>query len=49
MSAYLWKMAIDGYVVRLDMKDVGQMVSLLRRSSSNLNLNQYARRAHEMS
>jgi hypothetical protein len=47
MSAYLWKMAIDGYVVRLDMKDVGQMVSLLRRSSNNLN--QYARRAHEMS
>lgn len=45
MSAYLRKMAIDGYVVRLDMKDVGQMVSLLRRSSNNLN--QYARRAHE--
>ena len=45
MSAYLRKMAIDGYVVRLDMKDVGTMVSLLRRSSNNLN--QYARRAHE--
>ena len=45
MSAYLRKMAIDGYVVRLDMKDVVQMVSLLRRSSNNLN--QYARRAHE--
>ena len=45
MSAYLRKMAIDGFVVRLDMKDVGQMVSLLRRSSNNLN--QYARRAHE--
>lgn len=45
MSAYLRKMAIDGYVVRLDMKDIGQMVSLLRRSSNNLN--QYARRAHE--
>ena len=37
MSAYLRKIAIDGYVV--------QMVSLLRRSSNNLN--QLARRANE--
>jgi len=45
MGAYLRKMAIDGYVVRLDLNDVTQMVSLLRRSSNNLN--QYAKRAHQ--
>ena len=38
MSAYLRKIAIDGYVVQLDL-------SLLRRSSNNLN--QLARRANE--
>ncbi len=45
MGAYLRKMAINGYVVRLDLSDVGELVSLLRRSSNNLN--QYAKRAHE--
>ncbi len=45
MGAYLRKMAIDGYVVRLDLSDIAELVSLLRRSSNNLN--QYARRAHE--
>ena len=45
MSAYLRKMAIDGYVVRLDLSDIAELVSLLRRSSNNLN--QYAKRAHE--
>ena len=45
MGAYLRKMAIDGYVVRLDLSDVAKLVSLLRRSSNNIN--QYARRAHE--
>ena len=45
MSAYLRKMAIDGYVVRLDLSDIAALVSLLRRSSNNLN--QYAKRAHE--
>ena len=45
MSAYLRKMAIDGYVVRLDLSDIAVLVSLLRRSSNNLN--QYAKRAHE--
>ena len=47
MSAYLRKMAIDGYVVRLDLSDIAVLVSLLRRSSNNLN--QYAKRAHETS
>ena len=45
MGAYLRKMAIDGYVVRLDLSDISELVSLLRRSSNNLN--QYTKRAHE--
>lgn len=45
LSAYLRKMAINGYVIRMDMKDIREMVSLLRRCSNNLN--QYARRANE--
>ena len=45
MSAYLRKIAIDGYVVQLDLPGLREMVSLLRRSSNNLN--QLARRANE--
>lgn len=45
MAAYLRKMAIDGYVVRLDLPELRELVSLLRRSSNNLN--QLARRVHE--
>ena len=37
MSAYIRKMAIDGYVVRLDLGDVRKMVQLLSNSSNNLN------------
>ena len=44
MSAYVRKMALDGYCIRLDLKDVREMVSLLRRCSNNLN--QYARQAN---
>ena len=44
-SAYLRKMALDGYSVKLDLQDVKEMVSLLRRCSNNLN--QYAKRANE--
>lgn len=44
-NAYLIKMAIDGYVVRLDLSDVKEMVSLLRRCSNNLN--QIAKRVNE--
>ena len=42
MAAYLRKMAVDGYVVHLELPE---MVSLLRRSSNNLN--QLTRRVHE--
>ena len=44
-EAYLRKMALDGYVVRLELPELREMVSLLRRSSNNLN--QLTRRVHE--
>ena len=44
-SAYLRKMALDGYCVKLELQDVKELVSLLRRCSNNLN--QYAKRANE--
>lgn len=37
MSAYLRKMAIDGYIVKLDLPKINEMMSLLRRTSSSLN------------
>lgn len=45
MGAYLRKMALDGYCINLDLQDVKEMISLLRRCSNNLN--QYAKRANE--
>ena len=45
MSAYLRKIAIDGYVIKLEIPELKEMVSLLRRSSNNLN--QLARRMNE--
>ena len=45
MGAYLRKMAIDGYVVKLDLPELRELVSLLRYSSNNLN--QLTRRVHE--
>ena len=42
-EAYLRKMAMDGYVVRLDLADVRKMVFLLQNATNNLN--QIARRA----
>jgi hypothetical protein len=45
LAAYMRKMAIDGYVVHLDLKDVRELVTLLRRCSNNLN--QYAKKANE--
>ena len=44
-EAYLRKMALDGYVVRLELPELKGLVSLMRYSSNNLN--QLARRAHE--
>ena len=45
MGAYLRKMALDGYIVKLDLPELREIVSLLRRSSNNLN--QLTRRVHE--
>ena len=45
LGAYLRKMSIDGMIVQLDLSDVREMVSLLRRCSNNLN--QIAKRANE--
>ena len=47
MSAYMRKLAIDGYVIKLDLPELREMISLLRRSSSNLN--QIARRVNSTS
>ena len=44
-EAYLRKMALDGDVVRLELPELKELVSLMRYSSNNLN--QLARRAHE--
>lgn len=44
-EAYLRKMALDGYVVKLDLPELKELVSLMRRSSNNLN--QLTRKVHE--
>lgn len=45
MSAYIRKMALDGYCVKLDLQDIKELIRLLRICSNNLN--QYAKRANE--
>ena len=45
LSAYLRKMAVDGYIIHLDMSGIQEMTRLLRICSNNLN--QYTRRANE--
>ena len=44
-EAFLRKMALDGYIVKLDLPELREIASLLRRSSNNLN--QLTRRVHE--
>ena len=44
-EAYLRKMALDGYVVKLDLPELKELVSLMRCSSNNLN--QLTRKVHE--
>ena len=41
---FMRKMAIDGYIVRLDVSDIKELSSLLRRCSNNLN--QIAKKAN---
>ena len=45
MGAYLRKMAIDGFILKLDMAEMKEMLSLMRRISSNIN--QIAKRTNE--
>ncbi|NBH19602.1 plasmid mobilization relaxosome protein MobC [Clostridiaceae bacterium] len=45
-EAYLRKMALDGYVVKLDLPELKELVSLMRYSSNNLN--QLTRKVHEI-
>ena len=44
-EVYLRRMALDGYVVRLELPELKELVSLMRYSSNNLN--QLTRRVHE--
>ena len=45
LGAYLRKMAIDGYIVKLDLPELSELLSLLRRTSTDVN--QVARRVHQ--
>ena len=45
LSSYLRKVAIDGYIINLDLKEVRELIRLLRICSNNLN--QYTRKANE--
>ena len=44
-EAYMRKMILDGYVVRLDFSDIRELSRLLRNATNNLN--QVAKRANE--
>lgn len=44
-EAYLRKIAIDGYIVKLDLPELKELISLMRRTSNNVN--QIARRMNE--
>lgn len=45
MGAYLRKMTLDGYCVRLNLEELREMTRILRICSNNLN--QYAKKANE--
>ena len=45
LGAYLRKMAMDGYIIVIDLSDVKEAIRLLRINANNLN--QYAKRANE--
>ena len=45
VGAYLRKMALDGYTVKLDLPELRRMAYMLQMCSNNLN--QYAKRANE--
>ena len=45
LGVYLRKMAIEGYILKLDLSDLKEAVRLLRINSNNLN--QYVKKANE--
>ena len=45
MSGYLRKMAIDGYVIKVDLSCIKDMIPLLRNATNNIN--QIAKRVNE--
>ncbi|MDL2300030.1 plasmid mobilization relaxosome protein MobC [Clostridiaceae bacterium OttesenSCG-928-D20] len=47
MGAYIRKIAIDGYIVKLELPELAELTALLRRY--NANLNQIAKRVNETS
>lgn len=44
-AAYFRKMALNGYMIQMDLSDVKEVIRLLRINSNNLN--QYAKKANE--
>ena len=46
MGAYLRKVALDGYILRLDLPELKEMLSQLRYMGNNVN--QIAKRANEV-
>ena len=44
-DAYLRKMSLDGYIIRLDLSDVKELTRLLANATNNLN--QIAKRTNE--
>ena len=45
MYAFIRKMALEGYIIKLDLSEMNEFVRLLRINSNNLN--QYAKKANE--
>ena len=46
LSIYLRKMAMDGYILKMDLPEIKEMIKLLRSSSNNMN--QIAKKANAM-
>lgn len=46
MSTYIRKIAIDGYILKLNLPEIKEMITLLRSSSNNLN--QIAKKTNAM-
>lgn len=45
LSAYMLKMAMNGFIIQLDMSDMKEVLRLMKINSNNLN--QYMKRANE--